>query len=100
MDSETAQTLLESQEWTFAKTMPDNPHWYTLRKKWTCDQDFIDVVHFIREYGVIERYPPPSGPKYTVMVIDGFKYWTMGYPCNPGPCHPAHDTILINRTPV
>ena len=34
------------------------------------------------------------------MVIEGFKYWTMGFPCNPGPFHPDRDTILINRKPV
>ena len=100
MDLARAIALLAAQEWIFAKTMPHNPHYYTLRSKWERDQDFIDVVHFIREHGVIESYPPPDGPDYTVMVIEGFKYWTMGFPCNPGPYHPARDTILINRKPV
>jgi len=26
MELETAQTLLAGQDWTFAKTMPENPH--------------------------------------------------------------------------
>ena len=33
-------SLLLRQEWIFAKTMPEDPHWYTLRKGWACDADF------------------------------------------------------------
>jgi hypothetical protein len=93
------QALLEAHEWRFAKTMPHNPHWYTLRKTWENDQDFIDVVHFIRAHGFQEVYPPGSKNRYTVCVLGGFKYWTMGFPCKPGPYNPAYDTILINRKP-
>jgi hypothetical protein len=100
MDLARAASLLGSQDWIFAKTMPENPHWYTRRSRWRDDNDFVEVVHFIRENGVIERYPPVNGHDYTVMVIAGFKYWTMGYPCNPGPYYPARDTILINRKPA
>ena len=31
-DLERVQDLLLAQQWIFAKTMPDNPHWYTLRQ--------------------------------------------------------------------
>ena len=35
------------------------------------------------------------------MVIDGFKYWTMGYPIWLDPhVHKALNTCLINRKPV
>jgi hypothetical protein len=41
---------------------------------------------------VIERYPDPvKGHRYTVMVIGGWKYWTMGWP--------VEQSILINRKP-
>jgi hypothetical protein len=56
MNLEMAQRLLESQTWTFAKTMPTNPHWYTLRRNWASQQDFVDVVLFIREHGVVEKF--------------------------------------------
>jgi len=29
---EVVQAALEAQAWTFAKTMPQWPHWYTLRR--------------------------------------------------------------------
>ena len=89
--------LLAAHEWRFAKTMPQNPHWYSLRWSWEVDQDFIDTVLFIRKYGVREKY---GKAYYTVMVIEGFKYWTMGAPICPGPYDRRRDTILINRKPV
>ena len=91
-DLERIAELLEAQEWIFAKTMPENPHWYTLRRKWARDRDFARVVRLIRKYGVAERYPPGSKNRYTVMVLGGFKYWTMGWP--------VEKTILINRKPM
>jgi hypothetical protein len=122
--------LLEARRWIFAKTMRHNPHWYTLRKEWgdhdgprpadgpepsrparqarqaeaaTADEEFCWVVHWIRKWGFDERFPPKpakGGRKYRVMILNGFKYWTMGCPCKPGPFNPGYDTILINRKPV
>jgi hypothetical protein len=41
-----AETLL-TRDWIFAKTMPENPHWYALRKNFKVDADFIKAVRFI-----------------------------------------------------
>ena len=30
---ERVRDLLLAQQWIFARTMPDNPHWYTLRRR-------------------------------------------------------------------
>jgi hypothetical protein len=103
------QQLLESHTWVFARTMADNPHWYTLRRAWEPlpllgeppQEDFVWVVRFIRQYGYIERYPDPvKGWPYVMCNIGNFKYWTMGARCEPGPYNPARDTILINRKPL
>lgn len=85
---------IESHEWRFAKTMPLEPHWYTLRKNWN-DDDFIELVMFIRENGYIVRY---KKYKYIHFNINGFHYWTMGAPIwykSGTPC-----TILINRAKI
>jgi len=42
---------LAAQKWIFAKTMPENPHEYTLRKLWRSDADFVHAVRFIRAHG-------------------------------------------------
>lgn len=79
-------TLLLQQEWRFAKTMPENPHWYTLRKTWQDDADFVQAVQFIRHAGYRESY---NNRWYTMLDINDMKYWTMGAPLDK--------TVLINR---
>jgi hypothetical protein len=71
--------------WVFARTMPWNPHEYTLRRN-TNDATFEAAVRYIRQYGVMETY---GGNPYRVLHCRGHKYWTMGAPLEV--------TILINR---
>ena len=86
--NEIAQALL-SHRWQFAKTMPDSPHWYTLRREWGNDLLFDWVVGYIRANGYVESY---AGRPYMKWNHNGFKYWTMGAP--------IPETILINRARV
>ena len=80
----------EESEFIFAKSMPDNPHYYTLRKDWN-DKDFVLAVKIIRNYGYDDWF---RGRKYISLNIGNWKYWTMGDPINlDGKPH----TILINR---
>jgi hypothetical protein len=68
---------LESKNWIFAKTMPQNPHWYTLKKQWSNNDDFDGVVKFIRANGYKEKF---KNSWYTLLNLNGYKYWTMGAP--------------------
>lgn len=77
---------VSQQKWIFAKTMPDNPHWYTLRRDWGNDNLFDQTVQAIRDNGYEEYY---GGRPYTLLDVNGMKYWTMGAPIG--------ETILINR---
>lgn len=89
IDFETFKKIAErllTHSWIFAKTMPDNPHWYTLKKTWQQPQDFEEVVITMREWGYKEKY---GKSWYTMFDINGMKYWTMGAP--------IEQTILINR---
>ena len=104
---ERVAALLAAHRWIFAKTMADNPHWYTLRREWdgrplveAPNEDFVDVVRFIRRYGYVERWPElVKGWPYICIDITGFHYWTMGERCEPGP-YGRGDCILINRKPL
>ena len=69
-----------------AKTMPQYPHEYTLRRTWSSGEDFERCVKIIRIHGYLERF---YGKPFMKLAVEGFKYWTMG----EKPC----DTILINR---
>ena len=63
------------KRWIFAKTMAENPHHYTLRREWRSNREFDWAVEAIRTIGHTEYY---GGRPYTVLVLDGMKYWTMG----------------------
>lgn len=86
LSHEDVEKALLSKQWTFAKTMPQNPHEYTLRKKWTGDVPFEAVVQFIRDHGYKVRF---GRSDYMCFDIGEHRYWTMGAPLS--------DTILINR---
>ncbi len=77
---------MDRNNFRFAKTMPDAPHWYTLRKTWENDEEFVACVQFIRDHGNVEYF---WGKPYTKLEHGGYKYWSMGYPLDV--------TILINR---
>lgn len=66
--------------------MPQNPHEYTLRKQWDSEDDFVEAVQLIRDYGYVTKF---QGRKYTQFNVLGHFYWSMGAPL------PV--TILINR---
>lgn len=79
------QLRVEDHEFRFAKSMPRNPHWYTLRTDWD-DDEFDSFVLDIRRYGEIRffgRWP------YVHLDLGDFTYWTMGYP--------VEITKLVNR---
>jgi len=64
-----------------------NPHQYCLRKEWAGNTPFPKVVQIIRDYGYVEWFWKKP---YMMLNVDGFKYWTMGWPMDV--------TVLINRT--
>jgi 2-polyprenyl-3-methyl-5-hydroxy-6-metoxy-1,4-benzoquinol methylase len=78
--------LLQEAQWIFAKTMASNPHWYTLRKKWVNDADFVWVVERIRLCGYKQKF---GGSWYVQLDVNDWFYWSMGAP--------LPITILVNR---
>ncbi len=69
------KALLLSHHWTFAKTMAAIPHWYTLRKNWAVDDDFVWVIEYIRRVGY-EQY---FGRKvYMYYALGEYEYWDCG----------------------
>jgi len=84
--------LLLSHAWKFAKSMPKMPHWYTLRRTWDNDEDFIWCVEYIRRVGYQERF---IGRVWTYFDAGEFCYWDCGGPTR----HPDVEIRvgLINR---
>lgn len=80
------QRWLESQRWIFARSRPNNPHSYCLRREAEDERMFEKVVEHVREYG--SPYPW-WGRTYDQYVAGEYCYWTMGAP--------IPETVLINR---
>src|SRR5262245_6573558 len=71
--------LLRNAPWKFAHTMPENPHEYTLARRWVDRRDFIWACRLIRLHGFLEWWPDvDSGYPYVCLDLDGHHYWTMG----------------------
>lgn len=68
--------FMRRQEWTFAKTMPENPHWYINRKKLSpADQLLYDKANwFIRENGYKMKFKKSY---YMMYDCEGYMYWSM-----------------------
>lgn len=84
------RSFIAARRWQFARTMPDNPHWYTVRKWFPeGEESFEEFVRLIREHGDDEVF---GGRTYRYLDFDGFHYWTMGAP--------IAETTVINRKPL
>ena len=95
MSAEELREFVRTSSWTFAKTMPQQPHEYTLRARAPDENLFERVALDIRQVGYEANY---GSATYTYLDIDGWKYWTMGAPLGPtGEYDPTIHTILINR---
>ncbi len=89
--------LLESiniNDWTFAKTAPENPHYYAVRKKWIDESySFNDLILYIKHNGIKEMFWKRD---YLVCKIENYLYWTMEA-CYYNEEKLLSDTIIINR---
>ena len=78
--------FIETEKWTFAKTMPEWAHEYIVRER-VDERLFLKLVEHIRQFGY-------EGKFYSKTMVyfdhNGFTYWTMGAP--------IEETIIINRT--
>lgn len=77
--------FIANNRWTYAKTMPEWPHEYIVRKN--VDENlFVKLVNHIRENGYMGRF---YNRPITYFDQAGWTYWTMG--------EPIEETTVINR---
>ena len=87
IDSEVrARAFVEAQEWIFAKTMANIPHFYCLKKKALDPDEFDGFVRYMDAHSVPGEF---FGKTYHYYYLDELKYWIMDE--NPEDCD------LINR---
>ncbi len=86
-----AEEYIASVGWVFARTVPEHPHWYTVRPE-SGDEPFEQMVRHIRAHGEVKLWRPAPGAEawpYTYLHVGEFEYWTMGAP--------VEETTIINR---
>jgi hypothetical protein len=66
--------FLDRLTFKFAKTMPQIPHFYTVRTAEN-EADFVALFHTIRQNGLDERWGRRTFRYW--YAGDGFKYWAM-----------------------
>jgi hypothetical protein len=81
----TPRPYIAAQHWVFAKSMPDNAHFYVLLKVSTDREAHLDFLSWIRQ-GRSEVW---QGRRYHYRVVDGWRYWALG----------PWDTIINRRAP-
>ena len=80
--------FIEKHTWTFAKTMPQWPHWYIIRNDSNSDQ-FAKFVTYIRENSKPRIW---EGVEYLYLDMPPYTYWTIG--------NPVEETKIINRAKI
>jgi hypothetical protein len=94
-DAERARIFIAESGWRLARTMLHIPHQYTVRDLSSRGADkttarnhssFEWFVEYVREHGTQKRWGPYNN---TYLVIDGWEYWTMGFP--------VAETTIVNR---
>lgn len=86
------RAFIAAHPWTFAKTMPQWPHWYVVKAKHPMPDLFPTFASTIiaRGYQAVFRpYPAHRGFRRWYLDLDGFHYWHMD------PL--TKDVTLINR---
>ncbi len=82
---EELSSFINTEKWTYAKTMPKWPHEYLVREK--VDETLFDkLATFIRANGYVGRF---YNKAITYYDHEGRVYWTMGAPID--------ETTIINR---
>ena len=82
------RTFIAESTWTFAKTMPEIPHEYTLLKNARSETTFKRVVRAILIAGYDEFF---YATRYRYVDVDGWQYWV----CVS--LETEHKSTLINR---
>ena len=89
LSDEEIASYIESHRWIYAKTMPQCPHWYTLKKESKDPAMFERFVMHIRRHGTAAKFFRKT---LIYFRFGDYKYWSMGAPLG--------QTILINRALV
>lgn len=95
MSLDEMRAFIAANQWKFAKTMPQTPHYYVVLQRATSQSDFLRFAARIRRTGYAHKFFRTT-LKY--LDVDEWCYWTMGWPLEARPGKdPSDGTLCINR---
>ena len=83
-----AHVFIAAQQWRFAKTMPQWPHWYIIRREGNRAADFDRLAALIEQFGEDDSWGRETR-RY--LRIRKFKYWAMGEVINRAAPLPSYE---------
>jgi len=94
MTTEELRAFIAANYWKFASSMPQHPHYYVTRDKANSLIQWKRFVAHIRRVGVARSF---FRIKLKYLDLDGWTYWTMGYPLERTPEDPESLEGILNR---
>lgn len=84
-------SIINRFEWRFAKSMPQIPHWYTVKSKYNKRdaEDYEKLYTYIMENHYIRYF---YGKPYKYCDIGDYSYWIM--------TDDIRESIIINRAKI
>ena len=73
MKNHSIEQLVNDLVWTYAKTMPDNPHYYIVKQEQN-PLDYDRLYWYIFDHPTIVEY---EGIEYKTAIIGEYMYWIM-----------------------
>jgi hypothetical protein len=85
------EAFVEKAPWTFARSVPHIPHWYT-KEGDTPAEEFWAFYHYIQRHGYRARWRESASNYY--LELGEWKYWCLpGYPW----WKDGEERMIINR---
>ena len=96
-DEARARAFIDANEWVFAASMRNIPHWYVTR--WQCrerglEAEFEWMATLIARAGYVARWGPYV---HRYLDVDAFKYWPMG---SRGANPTLEELSVLNRAKI
>jgi hypothetical protein len=85
---ENIKKIITKSNWTLAKSIPNSPHWYILRKE-CITAEFDLFANFIHSNGVLRKWGTYG---YLFLDIESYTYWSMN--------NSDGGKVIINRADI
>lgn len=94
MDWGAVREIFENTDWTFAKSTPHIPHFWSAKQDWEDPALFKECAQFIVDNGRLEQFRNFTPKRY--LYVGVYRYWIMSDPVTAtiiNRCDPSHPAL-------